>query len=184
MRVIAGEYKGRRLYSPADRGVRPAADRVKETIFNILSTRLDLRGATVLDLFAGTGSLGIEALSRGARRAVFVESAKSAVQIIERNLDAVSAKPSSSVIQTDVVNYIKDAREQFDIVFADPPYAYNVTDRLPTLICEGRLVRSGGFLVIEHPRMLRFPASTAYRVSLAKEFGTTIVSFFESATSV
>ncbi|MFQ5797424.1 MAG: 16S rRNA (guanine(966)-N(2))-methyltransferase RsmD [Bacteroidota bacterium] len=183
MRVIAGQYKGRRLYSVRDRRVRPATDRVKETIFNVLATRLELSGAAVLDLFAGTGSLGIEALSRGAHRAVFVEAARPAVQIIERNLKALSAKSCSAVVQMDAMKYIRETREQFDVVFADPPYAFEFTDQLPTLIYERHLTSSGGFLLIEHRDTVRFPSSTAYGVSLTKKFAGTVVTFFQSATS-
>jgi len=183
MRVIAGQYKGRRLYPVRDRRVRPATDRVKETIFNVLATRLDLSGAAVLDLFAGTGSLGIEALSRGARRAVFVEIARSAVQIIERNLQALSAKSCSAVVQMDAMKYIREAGEQFDLVFADPPYAFESTHQLPALIYERHLASSRGFLLIEHRDTVSFPRNTAYRVSLTKKFAGTVVTFFQSATS-
>lgn len=182
MRVIAGQFKGRRLYSVDDQRVRPATDRVKETIFNVLAMRLDFAGAIVLDLFAGTGSLGIEALSRGAHRAVFVETSRSVIHIIERNLKALSAESRSSVVRLDAIEYIKNTTEQFDLVFADPPYAYGLTDRLPALIYEHDIVGSGGFLLIEHRNTLSFPTSSAYRLSLRKQFGSTVVSFFQSAT--
>ncbi len=182
MRVIAGRYKGRRLYSVKGRRIRPATDRVKETIFNILSTRLNLTGTTVLDLFAGTGSLGIEALSRGARRTVFVENANFAVQIIERNLRALDAQAYATVVRTDALKYIRDTKEQFDLVFADPPYSYELTGKLPSLIFEHGLVPTGGYLLIEHQDTLGFPASKAYKMSLSKAFGNSVVSFFRSAT--
>lgn len=180
MRVIAGQYKGRRLFSINDHRIRPATDRVKESIFNILASRLDFVDSTVLDLFAGTGSLGIEALSRGARRAVFVESSGDAVRTIERNLEALNAQPSSTVIHSDAMRYMKKSTEQFTIVFADPPYAYRETGRLPDLVFERRLVGSSGFLVIEHQSQVMFRDRAGFTVGLARKFGSTVVSFFQA----
>jgi 16S rRNA (guanine966-N2)-methyltransferase len=119
MRIIAGEYKGRRLASPAGRDTRPTADRVREALFSILGP---LDGERVLDLFAGSGALGIEALSRGADEAVFVDSDRRATDAISRNLEALGVL--APVHRRDALGYLRAASEgPFDLVFLDPPYS-------------------------------------------------------------
>ena len=134
MRVVAGAYKGRRLKSPRGRETRPTSDRVREALFSILG---DVEGKRVLDLYAGTGALGIEALSRGAREAVFVESDRRAADCIRANLRAVG-DPDAIIWVGDAPAYLKraDVQAPFDLVFADPPYscATQVGERLSELL--------------------------------------------------
>ena len=144
MRVIAGAYKGRRLQAPAGRSTRPTADRVREALFSILGPLDDAR---VLDLFAGSGALGIEALSRGAAAAVFVDSDARAVAAIRRNLDAVGA--AAPVHRRDALAYLRDTAETpFDLVFLDPPYssasqlAGPLSERLPAVLSESARIVS------------------------------------------
>ena len=119
MRVVAGSFKGRRLHAPPGRDTRPTADRVREALFSILGS---LDGERVLDLFAGSGALGIEALSRGAAAAVFVDSDVRAIEAITRNLEAVGVR--SPVHRRDALGYLRDASDgPFDLVFLDPPYS-------------------------------------------------------------
>jgi 16S rRNA (guanine966-N2)-methyltransferase len=136
MRVVAGEFKGRRLRAPAGRSTRPTADRVREALFSILGP---LDGERVLDLYAGSGALGIEALSRGASGAVFVDSDPRAVAAIRHNLDAVKA--AAPVHRRDALAYLREASERpFDLVFLDPPYssalelAGPLSRRLPAVV--------------------------------------------------
>lgn len=118
MRIVAGEFKGRRLHAPRGRRTRPTADRVREALFSILG---DVSRLRVLDLFAGSGALGIEALSRGASEAVFVDDDPRAVEAIRRNLDAVGVR--AAVHRRDVLGYLAGATgERYDLVFLDPPY--------------------------------------------------------------
>lgn len=119
MRVVAGTHRGRRLRLPPGSGTRPTADRVREALFSMLA---DVTGARVLDLFAGSGALGIEALSRGAQSAVFVESSRSAAEAVERNLRDLAL--DGSVYRRDALAYLRgaDGRPGFDLVFLDPPY--------------------------------------------------------------
>lgn len=121
MRVVAGAAKGRRLAAPA--GVtRPTSDRAREALFSSLGHLIDLDGSRVLDLFAGTGAVGLEALSRGAAEAVFVESNRAALDVLRRNI-AVVGLPGATVVGRSVTSYLKNPPEQpFDLVFADPPY--------------------------------------------------------------
>lgn len=137
MRVVAGEFKGRRLHAPAGSRTRPTADRVREAVFSMLG---DLRGARVLDLYAGSGALGIEALSRGARLVVFVERDRRALAAIRRNLDAVGA--DATVLARDVLSVLGEERGPYDLVFCDPPYdsaarlAAPLSEALPAVLSD------------------------------------------------
>jgi 16S rRNA (guanine966-N2)-methyltransferase len=135
MRVVAGEFRGRRLQAPRGVRTRPTADRVREALFSILG---DVSGARVLDLYAGSGALGIEALSRGAESAVFVERDPRAATAIRRNLDALGVE--QDVIRQDVLRFLARGEGTFDLVFCDPPYdsgprlAGPLSERLPAVL--------------------------------------------------
>jgi 16S rRNA (guanine966-N2)-methyltransferase len=138
VRVVAGEFRGRRLHAPAGSSTRPTADRVREALFSILGP---LDGLRVLDLFAGSGALGIEALSRGAREAVFVDSDSRAIAAIRRNLEAVGS--DAPVHRRDALAYLRNASGgPYDLVFLDPPYssaselAGPLTERLPAVLTQ------------------------------------------------
>ena len=156
MRVVAGEFKGRRLRAPRGGATRPTADRVREALFSMLG---DVDGLRVLDLFAGSGALGIEALSRGAREAVFVDSDPRAVAAIRRNLEAVGAH--AAVFQGDALVAIARAQAPYDLVFVDPPYdsaprlAGALAERLAAVASENaRIVTESDK---RHPLELSFP---------------------------
>jgi 16S rRNA (guanine966-N2)-methyltransferase len=137
VRVVAGEFGGRRLRMPKGAGTRPTADRVREALFSMLG---DLSGARVLDLYAGSGALGIEALSRGADSAVFVERDRSAASVIERNLADLGLE--QRVIADDALRFLARGQGVFDVVFCDPPYdsgpriAGTLAERLPALLAD------------------------------------------------
>ena len=142
MRVVAGEYGGRRLKTPPGLDTRPTADRVREALFSILGSVTGLR---VADLYAGSGALGIEALSRGASTAVFVESDRGAADVIEHNLAALGAR--GEVVRRDVTDWLRSAgQREFDLVFCDPPYdaaaqiAQQLTDLLPRVAAPQALI--------------------------------------------
>lgn len=148
MRIIAGSLGGRRLVAPKDRGTRPTADRVKEALFSILG---DVHGLAVLDLYAGSGALGIEALSRGATRAVFVESAHDAEDAIRRNLASCGLGDRSRVVRSTVERARKTLEKEapFDLVFADPPYL-GAAEAAPIVASLARDVAPAALLVLEH----------------------------------
>ena len=157
MRIVAGQFRGRRLYAPAGRSTRPTADRVREALFSILGP---LDGLRVLDLFAGSGALGIEALSRGAAEAVFVDSDPRAVAATRRNLEAVGA--GSAVHKRDALAYLAgSAGAPFDLVFLDPPYssaselAGPLTKRLPAVLTQDARIVSESDK--RHPLELSLP---------------------------
>ncbi|MDQ6725927.1 MAG: 16S rRNA (guanine(966)-N(2))-methyltransferase RsmD [Actinomycetota bacterium] len=136
MRVVAGVAGGRRLRAPEGRRIRPTSERVREAVFNALGSMEEIAGRSVLDLFAGTGALGIEALSRGAATATFVDADQGAVRAIEANLAATGLGERARVVHDDVQRFLgRPGAGQFDLAFADPPYAFSdwaaLLDRVP-----------------------------------------------------
>ena len=178
MRIITGKFKGKILTSVRDKSVRPATDRVKGTIFNVLQSRLRLNDAHVLDLFAGSGSLGFETLSRGAADVVFVDDRRAVLNTIERNAEALECEDACILVQSDAMTFIERTNDKFDLIFADPPYAYERITELPSIIFQRQLLKSEGFLIIEHAKRTTFTSTQLYHVAVKKEFGDTRVSFF------
>lgn len=179
MRVISGYLKNRQLKSAHKLNIRPATDRVKETIFNVLQTRLDLEGVKVLDLFAGTGSLGIEAISRAALKVIFVDNSPKVCKLIKENIKNLEIEQSSEIICTDAIKFIEHTSEKFDLIFADPPYEYTHLQEIPTKIFFNNILEPKGYLIIEHSRKTTFEPTNLYKIAVQKEFGNTIVTFFQ-----
>jgi 16S rRNA (guanine966-N2)-methyltransferase len=178
MRIIAGRFKGRKLETVRDLSVRPATDRVKQTVFDVLEHRIEFEGISVLDLFAGSGSLGIESLSRGAGHATFVESNPEAVTYLERNLQAIGCERLATTIAADAGSFVLHANRPFDLVFVDPPYAYPESQNLPDTIFRSGLLKLHGFLVFEHASSIAFGDTPQYATGPIKKFGRTMVTFF------
>jgi 16S rRNA (guanine(966)-N(2))-methyltransferase RsmD len=176
MRVIAGEFRSRRLRSLPGAGTRPTPDRLRETLFDILAPRI--AGAIFLDAYAGTGAVGIEALSRGARRAIFLEKSRAAVDIIRQNLDALGLARKAAVIPGPVLRALPD--HAADIVFLDPPYdeAREYAAALETLAGTG-----SALVVAQHSRFhpLREEYGRLRRVRELRQ-GDNVLSFFEQVT--
>ena len=149
MRVISGKARGVALKTPEGLLTRPTADRVKEALFSIL--QFELPGAKVLDLFGGTGQLGIEALSRGASEAVFVDAREDACKLIRENLRRTKFDKEGRVIRSDYLDYLKRCREQFDIILLDPPYAEVFLENSLKMITEIDILQTGGIIVAERP---------------------------------
>jgi 16S rRNA (guanine(966)-N(2))-methyltransferase RsmD len=149
MRVITGKARGVQLKTPEGMLTRPTADRVKEALFSIIN--FDLPGASVLDLFAGTGQLGIEALSRGANRAVFIDAREDACKIIRENIRRTKFENQASVIRSDYLEYLRRSKEKFNIILLDPPYAEVFLENALNCIAEIDILQSGGIIVTERP---------------------------------
>ena len=149
MRVISGKAKGVVLKTPEGMQTRPTADRVKEALFSIL--QFDLPGTKVLDLFGGTGQLGIEAISRGAKSAVFVDAGDAPCRLIKENLRRAKMEGESRVIRADYLQFLSQCRENFDIIFLDPPYAEVFLENAIKKISEIDILQSGGIIVAERP---------------------------------
>ncbi len=174
MRIIAGQYRGRKLNTPRDDSVRPTADRVRESIFNMLQWKI--KGSSALDLFAGTGAMGLEAMSRGAG-AVFNDIDRESVALIKKNLAELGA-------EAEVTNYDYPAAllrlkgRGFDYIFLDPPYALTIEDVLDK-IKEYGLLKPGGQIIYERgaDKCIRYPQG--YRLSDSRKYGKTVVDCLE-----
>ncbi len=148
MRVISGSARGTNLYSLEGNTTRPTLDRIKETLFNIIQIRID--GAVVLDLFSGSGALAIEALSRGAKKAILCDKSRDAVQIINKNLEKTHLKEKSEVLTGDYKNALKKLEgNKFDIIFIDPPYAQDIAVKAVEEIVSLELLADDGIIIIE-----------------------------------
>jgi 16S rRNA (guanine(966)-N(2))-methyltransferase RsmD len=147
MRVITGEARGRKLITLEGEDVRPTTDKVKEAVFSAI--QFDIQGRKFLDLFAGSGQLGIEALSRGAESAVFVDSSRKAVDIIRKNLANTGFYDRAEVLHTDGLSYLSMTGEQFDIVYLDPPYSTGVLQEVLPKVIEK--VKKTGIIIVENP---------------------------------
>lgn len=186
MRVIGGAAKGRRLLAPKGQGVRPTADRVKESLFNILPR--DLSGMTVLDLFAGTGNLSIEALSRGAAHALLIDASARSAAAIKANLHRLGFEAQSKVWIAPVNRSLRSLarrNETFDYVFLDPPYDQGLATRSLELIGQCNLLRDGGTVIIEHSA--REPVKPLYgslQLHDQRRYGDTLLSFYKSQTNI
>jgi 16S rRNA (guanine966-N2)-methyltransferase len=179
LRVIGGELKGRKLFTAPGLATRPTANRTREAIFNILGA--DIRGAHVLDLFAGSGAFGIEALSRGAASALFIETERAALAVLHRNIEVCGLTQRASVIRWNVVrtlDCLRNREPRFDLIFLDPPYRQNMAT--PTLghLHSVRCMTPRARLVVEHGTLDPLPISgEAYLLEDQRRYGKTLVSF-------
>ncbi|MBQ6170794.1 MAG: 16S rRNA (guanine(966)-N(2))-methyltransferase RsmD [Ruminococcus sp.] len=175
MRVITGIARGRKLVAPEGLDVRPTADKVKEGIFS--AVQFELEGARVLDLFAGSGQMGIEALSRGAERAVFIDSSLRSIRCVNENLRNTGFERQSEVINRDSYDYIKLASQTFDIIILDPPYRYNhIANILPFA---AKKLRDGGIIICEYETEADEPeAPEGMRLRKTYRYGKINVSIF------
>ena len=152
MRIITGRYKGRHFDIPRSFKARPTTDFAKENIFNVLIQYVDFDGATALDLFSGTGSITLELLSRGCQQVVSVELDRDHHRFICDCLKKLEVKGGNAVLplRGDVFRFVKSCKQQFDFIFADPPYALKELPTLPDLIFERQLLKDDGIFVLEH----------------------------------
>ena len=149
MRVITGKARGVVLKTPEGMQTRPTTDRVKEALFSII--HFDIPGCRVLDLFGGTGQLGIEALSRGAKSAVFVDASDAACKLIRDNLKRTKLENDAKVVRSDYMEYLRRCRETFDVIFLDPPYAEVFLENSLNCITEIDILQTNGIIVTERP---------------------------------
>ncbi len=153
MRVITGTARGRKLITLEGNDVRPTTDKVKESIFSMI--QFQIPGATVLDLFAGSGQLGIEALSRGALKAYFVDKSKASINTIVQNIELTEFNDKSKVVYMDSVDFLRSTSEKFDIVFLDPPYEKGILEEILPQI--EKCVKNGAKVICEHEQRLELP---------------------------
>lgn len=178
MRIISGTSKGRSLVTKKGKGLRPTSDRVKESIFNILGKEVE--GKVVLDLFAGTGNLGIEALSRGAKQALFVEKGRQAIRLIQRNLFQCGMKARSEILPKDVnraIGILKQRGASFDLILMDPPYEKGLIQKTLMKLSSHRIYHKDSILVIEHGRREPLAEVEGWNLTRQQRVGDTVISF-------
>ena len=177
MRVITGKARGVQLKTPEGMLTRPTADRVKEALFSIIN--FDLPGASVLDLFGGTGQLGIEALSRGANSAVFVDQREDACKIIRENLRRTKLESQGRVVRSDYLDYLRRSREKFDIILLDPPYAEVFLENALKCITEIDILKTDGIIVAERPVEKELPFEfEGFTRSKDYKYGKTLLTIY------
>lgn len=177
MRIIAGRFRRRPLKAPKGFLTRPSTDRTRESIFNLVASRLDLDGADVLDLYAGSGALGLEAISRGARSAVFVESDPRVLQFARQNAESLGVASTCQFHRADVRTFLQRfGGRPFDLVLADPPYEAPEVPELPSIVLPH--VAPGGLFVLEHDVQHRFDEDP--RLDTSRAYGRTIVTIFST----
>lgn len=179
LRIISGELKGKKLFSPKGIKIRPTADRIRESIFNILAPRIPK--SVVLDLFAGTGALGIEALSRGASFAIFMDSDKEALAVIEKNIAACRLQSRIKIVRADIANNniaLKNLDPPGNLVFMDPPYNNNLIKPALINLAASHFLQKDALIIIEHAITETLPGCIPeFKISDQRRYGKTLVSF-------
>jgi 16S rRNA (guanine966-N2)-methyltransferase len=176
MRIISGKFGGRKIIPPSKMPyTRPTTDIAKEGLFNIIQNNLDIETLTTLDLFGGTGSISYELASRGAEALTIIEKDISMYDFIKKTTAQLGIN-NISVIKSDVFNFIKNCTEQFNFIFAGPPYALTNIDDLPTLIFQKKLLKENGWFILEHTPRNDYKKFLHYKTE--RNYGTTIFSIF------
>ena len=176
MRIISGEKKGTRLFSLKKRKIRPTSDKVKGAIFNVLVSVEDKK---ILDLFAGSGALGIEALSRGAEQVVFVDSSFNSLDLVRKNLEKLEFRDKSRLIKKNVLRFLKSESEgRFDLILVDPPYGKGLCQKVLEILSEKECLNAKGVLVIEHHKKEKIEKVGNFILLQERKYGDTLVSFF------
>ena len=179
MRIIGGNLKGKKLFSPPGKRVRPTADRLRESIFNILSDKVS--EAVVLDLFSGTGAFGIESLSRGAKHAVFVEKSGEALHVIQRNILASSLEKQAQAVKWDIAKNLNCLRRipfRYDLVFMDPPYNRDIIQKGLRNLYHSNCLEREACIVVEHSALEPVRENAVeFAVFDQRKYGKTLVTF-------
>ena len=177
MRVITGKARGVTLLTPEGMQTRPTSDRVKEALFSII--QFEVPGAKVLDLFGGTGQLGIEALSRGAKYAVFVDERETACRLIRENLKKTRLENDGKVVRSDYLDFLRNCKDQYDIIILDPPYAEVFLENALKMITEIDILQSGGIIIAERPLGKALPWDfDGYSRSRDYKYGKTLLTVY------
>lgn len=175
MRISGGLYKGRMFHPGKKFTARPTTDLAKEGLFNILETRYDFSGKTALDLFSGTGSIGYEFISRGCTEVVMVEKNPAHFHFIQEVLEKLNCK-NARILKTDVFRFLMKCPQQFDFVFADPPYDFPYFSEVPLHVFQSEVIKKGGLFIIEHPGDYNFSSYPQFQE--IRKYGKVHFSFF------
>ena len=172
MRIISGTHKGRKIIPPNNLPVRPTTDKAKEGLFNIISNRYYFSNKNMLDLFSGTGSIAFEFTSRGGKEAIAIDNNSLCIEFIKNT--AKNLNLSIDTIQADAIKYVSKCNNQFDFIFADPPYNFKKYEELKTIIFKQKIIKKNGILIIEHDKDTKF---TDKNIEIRK-YGTINFSLF------
>jgi 16S rRNA (guanine966-N2)-methyltransferase len=187
MRIVGGKFKGHSIAPPGGQATRPTSDRVRESVFNILAhgiEGLEIEGARVLDLFAGTGAMGLEAISRGARFCQFVDDSAEARGLIRKNADQLGAIGLAKIWRRDAANLGPCAPQPgFDLVFADPPYGKGLGEKALTSLVSGQWLNPQAIIVLEEALKVEVPPVAGLALVDAREYGDTKIRFYRQETA-
>lgn len=172
MRVVSGKYRGRKIESPKGNEVRPTSDMVKENIFNTI--QFDVAVSCFLDLFCGSGGMGIEALSRGAKQVTFVDKSKTSIALTQRNLAGI--KDDYRVVNSDFESALRTVGKQ-DFIFVDPPYKTDYIGDICAIVLERDILADGGYIIYEHDRDKKYTLTDEWRIAKRKRYGCIVVDF-------
>jgi 16S rRNA (guanine966-N2)-methyltransferase len=176
MRIISGSQKGHRISPGKKARMRPTSDKARECVFNVL--REEVSGKRVLDLFAGAGGLGLEALSRGAQSVTFVDASSQSINVLKKNLETLKLKDRSTIIKIDGLKALKKLPQSFNLIFADPPYGKGYAQQIVNSLIPSHVLEDGGIFVLEHHKKETFSCTEDKLFILKqKRFGDTVISF-------
>ncbi len=182
MRIISGIYGGRRYKGKIPEGVRPTLDQARESIFNILTGLTDTEDAVIADICAGTGALGLEALSRGGKHITFVEKSRKVIDMIRKITEEFNVpKEDFEIINADALKFCKQTEKKFDIIFSDPPYKAGFTNEMLQIISERNILSTNGIMVLEYSKNYGIVLPENMSLIKEKSFGETIVAFLEQS---
>ncbi len=176
MRIVGGEFSGRRFNPPSGIPARPTTDVAKEGLFNTLENMMDLEGIKTCDIFGGTGSISYELASRGAAELTLIERDAVSIQFIKKTAQTLGIEDKMHIIKGDVFRFMKQSRDQYDFIFAGPPYALQNIDDLPLLVFEKAMLKPNGVFVLEHTPRNDYQQHPHFQ--RMKNYGTTVFSFF------
>ncbi len=183
MRIIAGKFKGKKLIEPSDKKTRPLKDLVKESLFNVIKHSnkfsIDLKNSSVLDLFAGVGSFGLEALSRGAKSVIFVDNYSNVLNILEKNITNLNLKKKSNILKEDLLNdfSFKNLNQKFDIIYLDPPFKENNIIPLISEIKDSKILKSNGVVILHRHKDENDNFSDVFKIIEEKKYGISKIIF-------
>ena len=183
MRIIAGKFKGKKLIEPSDKKTRPLKDLVKESLFNVIKHSnkfsIDLKNSSVLDLFAGVGSFGLEALSRGAKSVIFVDNYSNVLNILEKNITNLNLKKKSNILKEDLLNdfSFKNLNQKFDIIYLDPPFKENNIIPLISEIKDSKILKSNGLVILHRHKDENDDFSDVFKIIEEKKYGISKIIF-------
>ena len=184
MRIIAGKFKGKKIYLPLNKKTRPLRDSLKESIFNILehnnTINLRFKDSFILDIFSGTGSFGLECLSRGAKEVLFIENYRSALEILEKNINSLDCSKKSKILKNDFFElgqnfFLKSYK--FDIIFLDPPFKYTKINEIINLISKMKILKKSGIILLHRHRNAKDLFPLNFKIINSKKLGISKIVF-------